>query len=101
MTQYEQKQNENDQIPNSEDSLLNMKPAKSSFDNQKGMRAQDMQLTRERVLKDILRHEQIILAACNFQIDISLVNPYVDRYMKLMYPTQYNAHNQCPLRTIS
>ena len=60
-----------------------------------------MQLTREKVLKDILRYEQIVLAACNFQIDITLVNPYVERYMKLMYTSQYNIHNQCPLKTIS
>ena len=40
---------------------------------------------RDNILTEILRHEQIILSASDFEIDITLVNPYADRYAKLMY----------------
>lgn len=58
-----------------------------------------MQRERELLLKEILSHEQIVLSACNFKIDILLVNEYADRYLRLMYPSHMSP--QSPLRVVS
>ena len=43
--------------------------------------------------------ESLIISTCNFELDIKMVHPYVERYLHLMYPNLYMENS--PLYNVS
>lgn len=60
----------------------------------------DSQAARDIVMKEILRLEQQVMQASDFNMDIALVSPYVDKYMQMMAPSHYTDKNS-PLRVLA
>ena len=77
-----------------------MKQVQAGGETRITMTAQDLQHEREYIQKEIFRHEQLVIAACGFEFDIKLVNPYVERYMQLLYPNHFSSKSS-PLRILA
>lgn len=44
---------------------------------------------RERITKEILKLEILVISTCNFELDVVVIEPYIDRYMTKLYPDHY------------